>query len=158
EGQLVAGVLVCAVVGAALPAGTPAILAVPVCLLAAAAGGAAIGYSTGWMRARRNAHEVITAIMLNRIVAGVVLWIGNEVLFHGETTESAPIAPGAELPSLDIGGSPANTSFVFALLVAAVIWWLRSATTWGRTWRAVGDDPAAARSVGISVERVQILA
>jgi general nucleoside transport system permease protein len=41
EGQLAAGVLLCAVVGGALPAGTPAIVAVPLCLLAAAAGGAA---------------------------------------------------------------------------------------------------------------------
>jgi general nucleoside transport system permease protein len=110
------------------------------------------------MRALRNAHEVITAIMLNAIVAGVTLWIGNELLFHGETTESAAIVTGAELPSLGIGGSSANASLVLAAIAVAAMWWLRTSTTWGRAWRAVGEDPAAARSVGISVARVQILA
>jgi hypothetical protein len=37
EAQLLAGVLACAVVGAALPAGTPGIVAIPACLGAAAA-------------------------------------------------------------------------------------------------------------------------
>ena len=37
------------------------------------------------------------------------------------------------------------------------MWWLRSRTTWGQAWRAVGQEPEAARSVGISVGRVRIL-
>jgi general nucleoside transport system permease protein len=158
EGQLTAGVLACAVVGAALPVGTPALVAIPVCLVAAAAGGAAIGALIGAARAQRGAHEVITSIMLNAIVAGVALWIGNEVLFRGGTTRGGAIAPGAELPQLGLGGSSANASLVLALAVAAAVWWLRARTTWGVAVRAVGAEPAAARSVGISVERVQIVA
>ena len=37
EGQLTAGVLASAVVGVSLPAGTPAVFAIPLCLIAAAA-------------------------------------------------------------------------------------------------------------------------
>jgi simple sugar transport system permease protein len=109
------------------------------------------------MRAKRGAHEVITSIMLNAIVAGVALWIGNEVLFRGETTRGDQIAPGAQLPQLGLGGSAANASLVLAAAAVWALWWLRSRTTWGQAWRAVGQDAAAARSVGISVERVQIL-
>src|SRR5207249_3409975 len=70
----------------------------------------------------------------------------------GEAQITAGIGAGA-----GIGGSPANASLVLVAVVTAGMWWLRSATTWGRAWRALGEDPAAARSVGIDVGRVQIL-
>ncbi len=157
EGQITAGVLVCATVGAALPDATPAILAIPLCLAAAAAGGGAVGGLIGVLRAKRGAHEVITTIMLNAIIAGVALWVGNAVLFRGGTTRGDAIVAGAELPELGLGGSSANTSLVLAALAVIALAWVRSRTTWGHAWRAVGRDPAAARSVGISVARVQTL-
>ena len=157
EAQLTAGVLACSVVGAALPASTPAIVALPICVLAAAAGGAAIGAAIGILRVTRQAHEVITSIMLNAIVAGMTLWIGNTVLFQGGTTRGPAIAPGAELSLLGLGGSPANAAVLLALAIVIVVWWLRARTTWGQAWLAVGRDVDAARSVGISVGRIQIL-
>jgi simple sugar transport system permease protein len=157
EGQMTAGIVTCAVFGAALPADTPSFLAVPLALGAAAAGGGAVGAVIGVLRAKRGAHEVITSIMMNFIVAGTALWLGNEVLFeHG--TRGSEIAPGAQLPALDIGGSSANASIVIALAMVLLLAWLRARTTWGQAWRAVGRDAAAARSVGIGVERIQILA
>ncbi len=157
EGQLTAGVLACAVVGVSLPHGTPAVIAIPLCLLAAATAGGVVGAAIGVLRVTRGAHEVITSIMLNAVVGGVALWIGNEWLFRGGTTTGAKIAPGATLPHLGFGGSSVNASLVLAALAVGAVWWLRSRTTWGQAWRAVGQDPAAARSVGISVGRVQIL-
>ncbi|MBA3452263.1 MAG: ABC transporter permease [Deltaproteobacteria bacterium] len=157
EGQVTAGVLACAVVGVTLPAGTPAVIAIPLCLLAAAAAGGAVGAAIGVLRVTRGAHEVITSIVLNSIVVGVALWIGNEWLFRGGTTTGGKIAPGAMLPQLGFGGSAVNASLVIAMLAVAAVWWLRNRTTWGQAWRAVGQDPSAARSVGISVGRVQIL-
>jgi len=157
EGQLTAGVLGCSMIGAALPAGTPAILAIPICVLAAATAGAIVGALIGALRVTRGAHEVITSIMLNAIVSGVALYLGNRVIFRGGTTRGAAIAPGAELPQLGFGGSSVNAAIVIALVGAAAVWWLRSQTTWGQAWRAVGQSPAAARTTGISVGRVQIL-
>jgi len=157
EGQVTAGVLACAVVGGALPAGTPAILAIPLCLIAAAAAGGAVGATIGVLRVARGAHEVITSMMLNAIIAGLALWIGNEVLFQGGTTTGGMIAPGARLPRLGFGGSSVNASLLLAVVAVAAMWWLRARTTWGQAWRAVGQEPEAARSVGISVGRVRIL-
>jgi simple sugar transport system permease protein len=96
--------------------------------------------------------------MLNAIVAGVSLWIGNAVLFQNGTTTGPAIAPGSELPELGLGGSAANVSLFFAIAAVASVAWLRMRTTWGQALRIVGRDPAAARSVGISVGRVQVLA
>lgn len=158
EGQLTAGVVACAMVGTALPAGTPAIVAVPACLLAAALAGAAIGAMIGFLRVARGAHEVITSIMLNAIVAGLALYLGNVVLFQGGTTTGAGIVVGAQLPSLGLAGSSANATLVVSIVAVAGVWFLRARTTWGVAWLAVGRDPAAARSVGIDVDRVRLLA
>lgn len=158
EGQLTAGVLACSTLGAALPASTPAVVALPLCVLAAAAAGAVVGLVIGVLRVTRGAHEVITSIVLNAIISGVVLWIGNAVLFRGGTTRGAPIAPGAELPLLGLGGSSANASLFIAIGVIALAWWLRARTTWGQALRSVGREPEAARCVGIDVGRVQIVA
>jgi general nucleoside transport system permease protein len=158
EGQLTAGVLACSTLGAALPASTPAIVALPVVILAAAAGGGLIGFLIGVTRVTRGAHEVITSIMLNLIVAGTTLWIGNAALFRGGTTRGDAIAPGAELPLLGLGGSPASGALFIAIAAVVGMWWLRSRTTWGQELRAVGRDVEAARCVGIDVGRVQVIA
>lgn len=157
EGQLSAGVLACSTVGAALPASTPAILAIPLCVLAAAAAGGAVGAVIGILRVTRSAHEVITSILLNIIVGGVALYLGNAVLFQRGTTTGPPIARGAELPQLGLGGSSVSAALFLAIAIVIALWWLRARTTWGQAWLAVGRDPEAARSVGISVARVQIL-
>lgn len=157
EGQVTGGVLLCAVAGVALPAGTPSVIAIPLCVVAAAAAGAALGALIGVLRVWRRAHEVITSIMLNAIVVGFALYLGNRALFRGGTTTGAPIAPGAELPHLGIGGSAANASIAIAVLAVAVVWWLRAKTTWGQAWRAVGQSPEAARTTGFSVGKVQVL-
>ncbi len=94
--------------------------------------------------------------MMNAIVASVALWIGNAALFQNGTTTGPPIVAGAELPALGLAGSPANAAVVLAVAAVAGIWWLRARTTWGQAVRAVGRDPDAARSVGISVGRVQL--
>ncbi len=158
EGQLTAGVLLTSVIGAALPASTPVAVALPLCIAAAALGGGAIGFLIGVSRVTRGAHEVISSIMLNLIVAGVTLWIGNTTLFRGGTTRGPSIAPGAELPLLGFGGSPASGAVFIALAAVVVMWWLRSRTTWGQELRAVGRDVDAARCTGVDVGRVQISA
>lgn len=158
EAQLTAGVVACAAVGGALPAGMPWMFAILICMLVAAAAGGAIGAAIGAMRELRGAHEVITSIMLDAIVAGVALWLGNEVLFVPGSTASAAIAPGAALPELGLGGSSANLAIVLAAGAVALVWWLRARTTWGTDLIAVGKDPAAARTAGIEVKRVRVVA
>jgi simple sugar transport system permease protein len=95
--------------------------------------------------------------MLNAIVIGFALYLGNRVIFRNGTTTGSAIVPGAELPQLGIGGSTANASIAIAVIAVAAVWWLRSQTRWGQAWRAVGQSPEAARTTGISVGKVQTL-
>ena len=139
EGQLTAGVLACALVGAALPRATPAVIAIPACALAAAAAGASIGALIAVLRVRRGAHEVITSIMLNAIVAGVSLWIGNTYVFTHGNTRGPAIVAGAELPPLGLHGSSANAAIAIAAAAVIALTWLRARGDMGNEmWRAVG--------------------
>src|SRR5262249_47142946 len=65
EGQAVLGAFATALVGAALPPGTPALLALPASVGAGLLAGAAAGAVPGLLKAGRGAHEVIVTIMLN---------------------------------------------------------------------------------------------
>jgi len=156
EGQMTAGCLAAAALGAALPGGTPSLIAIPACLAAAAAAGGAIGAATGALRAYRGAHEVIVAIMLNAIVAGVALWLGNALLFEPGTTATHAIVPGAELPALGIAGSSASWAIAVAALAVAGAWWLTDRSRPGLRWRMAGQGPDAARAAGIDVRRGQV--
>jgi len=158
EGQMAAGAFVTAVAGAALPTDTPGVLAVPLALSAGMGAGALVGALPGWLRARFGAHEVITTIMLNFVIAALVMWAGRAGFFVIETTHTAPIVAGAELGSLGLGTSAANLSFVLALVFVVWAAWFFGRTRTGFEWRVVGASMPAAEASGIRVRRVIILA
>jgi simple sugar transport system permease protein len=159
EGQLVAGSFLAAVVGVLLPASLPAALALPACLAAAAVGGGLVGALPGWLRARFGAHEVISTIMLNFIVAAVALGAGRRWFFQAETVHTAPIAEGARLSPLSaiFGDGTAASSAIFIALAAAVaaeLWTRRSRRAF--ELRALGLSPLAAEAGGVRVAATTI--
>lgn len=158
EGQLAAGGFAAALVGLALPAGTPAALAVIVCIAASLAAGGAAGWVPGALRARFGAHEVITTIMLNFVILALLNWaISSTRLRVPETLHTGDIHAG-ELPRLAdlfsaFHGSAANLSLVVALLAAAATGWFLFRTRAGYDLRAVGLQPEAAEYGGVRVGR-----
>jgi simple sugar transport system permease protein len=152
EGQLAAGGFLAAVVGLALPAGSPAVLAVPLCIVAAAVGGGAVGAVPGALKARFGAHEVIVTIMLNFITLALLNWIVAAKLHVPETLHTPAIHAGA-IPRLNgpFTGSAANWTIVLALLAAAGVWWYLFRTRRGYELRAVGLQPDAAEYAGVRV-------
>ncbi|MGZ3408291.1 MAG: ABC transporter permease [Polyangia bacterium] len=161
EGQLTVGAFLTALVGAHA-ASLPAAVAVPLALVAGAAGGAFVGAIAGALKAWRGAHEVINTIMLNFIVRAVMVGLGAH-LFEREQIHTAPIAASAELPRLSrwiaaLHGSAANVSLFLALAAALAAWYLVEHTRAGFRLRAVGASPDAAATGGISVPRVQFFA
>lgn len=156
EGQMTAAALACAVIAGLLPPSTPAVLAIGAAAGTAMVAGAAVGATTGALRVYRGAHEVIVAILLNAIIAGVALWLGNRSLFVGEATRTATIVPGAVLPDLGLAGSSASVSAIGAIAAAAIIAWLLARTTAGFVWRATGSGLDAARAAGLAVDRARV--
>ena len=161
EGQLAAGGFGAAVLGMLLPAGTPALIAVPLCLLAAMLVGAGVGAVPGVLRAKFGASEVIVTIMLNFIVLAFLNWIVSSTLHVPETLHTPPIAAGMVPRFADsfaaFRGSAANFTIVFAVLAAVASWWYLFRTRSGYELRAVGLQPDAAEYGGVRVPRVLLV-
>jgi general nucleoside transport system permease protein len=155
ESQVAAGGLGAALAGLALPVGTPGLLAVPLCTIAALAFGGAVGFVPGVLRARWGAHEVITTIMLNFIVLAALSWLISAHLHVPETLHTPAVHAGT-LPRISdwwsaFHGSAANASLFIALAAAALTGWYLFRTRGGYELRAVGLQPDAAENGGVKV-------
>ncbi len=152
EGQLVVGALCTALVGAAVHA--PAILEIPLCFAAGAAGGGLWALIAGWLRARRGTNEVITTIMLNYVAFFAVNYlVGGPLRGAAASPETAPIWSSAVLPPL-IPGTRLTLAFPLAILAAFGVWWWLQRSVAGYELRTVGKSPPAARYAGVVTARV----
>lgn len=158
ESQLAMGGFAAAVAGLVLPTGTPALVAVPLCLAAAALGGTAVGAVPGVLKARFGASEVIVTIMLNFVVLALLNWIVSAHLHVPEQLHTPAIRAGAigrlSATFAAFHGSAANWSLLVALGAAAFVGWYLFRSRAGFELRAVGLQPPAAEAGGIKVGRV----
>ncbi len=163
EGQCLAGVLSCAVVGAALPAATPSLLAIPICLAAAAAAGASLGAFAGWLRGRFGTHEVLSTLMLNGLMAVAVTWLYGGPLRDGAQVHTRDVIAHARFPMAGtllhaFRGSGLNASFLLGLVALATVGWYLERTRGGLTLRALGSSPGASAALGIDPARTTVRA
>jgi simple sugar transport system permease protein len=159
EGQIAAGGFGAAAVGLLLPAGTPALLAVPAVMAGALVAGALVGAVPGVLRARFGASEVIVTIMLNFVVLAFLSWLLTAHLALPETVRTPALRAGT-LPRLDaflpaLHGSAVNGTLLVALGAAAAVWFGLFRTAAGFALRATGAQPAVAEYAGIRVPRMQ---
>ena len=141
--------------------GLPAIIEVPLALLAGMAGGFAWAAIAGFLKARFGAHEVITTIMLNYVaflVANYLVDTPGLMLAPNVSTPRTPdVDVNAVLPII-FAGSRLHFGFIVALIAVPLVWFLIQRTTTGFELRAVGFNPGAAQAAGISVGRTMVLA
>jgi simple sugar transport system permease protein len=158
EGQLAAGGFAAAVVGLLLPAGTPGVVAVPLCIAGALLAGGVVGAIPGVMKARFGAHEVIVTIMLNFIVLALLNWIVASHLHVPETLHTPAVRAGAVRRLMDwipaFHGSAVNASLFIAIAAAVIVGWILFRTRAGYELRAVGLQPDAAEYGGVRVGTV----
>ncbi len=125
EGQLYAGAIAVAAVGAFSPPDTSPLVLLPAVILFGIAGGFLWGALPGALKAYTGAHEVITTIMLNFIAILLVDWLIKSVdpVILGDPNASVPktpvILPAAMLPTLDSITSPLAL-LLFMVAAAAV--------------------------------------
>jgi simple sugar transport system permease protein len=162
QGQLTVGALAAAVVGAKLE--LPAVVHLPLCLLAAAVAGAAWAALPALLKTTRGVHEVISTIMMNWIAVSLVenwLVVGPlKARASGVNSISGTdqIAPSAELPRLVEGSSRLNAGLLLAVVAAVVVWVFFARLHRGFGWRVVGLNAEAARAAGVEVGRVVVSA
>jgi simple sugar transport system permease protein len=164
EGQLAIGATVSALIGYALPEwlGTniPLIIHLPLAMLAGMVAGALWASIAGFLKAYTGGHEVINTIMLNYIALNTISFLLNGPMKDRDPNNviarTPLIAESARIPPI-FEGLRVHWGFVFALLVAYLIWWLLNKTTVGFEIRTVGANPDAAKYAGINVKRTIIL-
>ncbi len=151
EGQMVMGGMTAGLVGA-WDAGLPAVIHLPLALLAAMAAGGIWGFIPGILKAKTGAHEVITTIMLNYIayrISTVVIGQEDFPLVNPALQATQPAVDAARLPKL-IDGTRLHVGFLIALLAAVVVWFLLYRTVFGYQIRTVGLSRGASAYAGIS--------
>ena len=153
QGQIILGAIFAGYIGFAfqLPPGIHVLLAI----VGAALGGAIWAGIAGLLKARTGANEVIVTIMLNYIAVYLIAYLLSTSAFLRSGSinpKSPPMEASAVYPKLlDLPGWRLHWGFILALVAAVAVWWLMDRSTIGFAFRAVGANPEAARTAGISV-------
>lgn len=157
EGQLVIGAMCAALVGAYVH--LPAVLHIPLTILASIAGGFLWALIAAFLKLKRNVNVVISTIMLNYVAQYLVQYL---ILgpFKGEASAPATrqIDVTAQLPDLLPKPYTLNLGFVLALCAVVVVYVILNKTSLGYEMRAVGYNTTASRVNGINVSRNMFLA
>ncbi|MEM7047416.1 MAG: ABC transporter permease [Pseudomonadota bacterium] len=146
----------------------PPILIVPVAIAGGAVFGALWAFLPGYLQATRGSHIVITTIMFNFIAAALMVFLMTNVLIlPGQMSpESRPFIESATLSTMqdlflmlgtDIGRSPLNLSFFWALVCCVGTWVLIWHTPLGYAIRSVGQNTRAAIYCGIKPTRIIVI-
>ena len=158
EAQLYMGAVATVALGTGLLP-LPAPLLLPVLMAAAVFAGAAMLLGPTFLKIRFGVDEVVTTLLLNFIVILLV-----SLLLEGPLKDpmglgwpqSQKLIPEARLPRI-IQGKRLHVGFIIALAAALFVWFVNVKTTAGYEMRAVGHNAAAARFLGIPVDRVIIM-
>ena len=153
EGMMVIGAFAGAAVG--YYSGSPWIG-----FLAAGVAGGALALLHALASITFKANQTISGVALNFIGQGLALFLCR--LFFDGATMSKPVPKLMGLLGLQPEGALRNfdvdITFVIALALTAVIWFVLYHTKWGLRLRAVGEHPAAADTLGINVYAVRYAA
>jgi general nucleoside transport system permease protein len=156
QGQAIMGAIFAAYAGFTWH--LPPVIHLAVAILAGLIAGGVWGGIVGWLKARSGAHEVIVTIMMNYIAAGLLAYALTTPAFQrpGRIDPISPIVDwNATFPRLQ--GGQLHLGFVLALLAAGCVWWVLDRSTTGFAIRAVGANPHAAATAGMSVAQTTVI-
>jgi simple sugar transport system permease protein len=157
EGQLAVGGLAAAVVGYTAK-GVPAPLVLLLAFVASAVVGAAWAFLPAYLKEKRGAHEVITAILLNYVAQNVTRFLVSNPLKdptsggNQRTPEVLATLPRLN-PQFDV-----HAGLILAIIGVLIVGVLLQRTVWGYETRMVGAGAGASEAAGIPVSLVRIRA
>lgn len=163
EGQIAMGGLAATAVALVLP-GLPALVLIPLVLLAGAVGGGVWGAIPGAFKAYFNVNEILSTIMLNLVAVQLMNYLlAGPMIDHsagvvgGLIPQTRLLPKSSWLPIL-VHGTQLHLGVVVAVLVAVGAYVLLWRTGFGFRVRAVGLSRDAATYAGMPVRRTVTLA
>jgi general nucleoside transport system permease protein len=156
EGQLYMGALFATWIGISFPF-LPALVHIPLALLAGCIGGGLWAFIPGYLKATRGFNEIIISIFMNFIA---IYLLGAAVnTFLKVPDQGIPWSPrildSAQIPR--IPGTTVHSGIILVFLIAFGIWYLLKHRTFGYEIRAVGLNRDAAVFGGINAKKVTIV-
>ncbi|MCD1285678.1 MULTISPECIES: ABC transporter permease [unclassified Brevibacterium] len=158
QGQVILGATIAGFLGYALP--LPPVVHMLVAALGGIIGGAVWAGIAGVLKARTGANEVIVTIMLNSIAGYLLGYLLKQSWFTHTASanpQSRTVDDSAQMFLLLPAPFRLHFGFIIAILATIFVWWLLERSTVGFEFKAVGANPHAARTAGISVSKVTIL-
>jgi len=154
QGQFLVGALGAVMAGVAL-ANAPAVIAIPLAVLAGFIAGGIWGFIPGFLKAVSGAHEVVSTIMMNYIAVQLLAALVSGPL-------KVPRSPSPV--TFDVGNAAfpiilapnGHLGILLAVLAALFVWWLLYRTTWGFEVRSVGANRDAARYAGMRPKLITV--
>lgn len=130
--------------------------------------GALCGLLFALLTVSLQANQNITGLTMTTFGLGVYFFVGNSLKSRAwpvmtETPNivkgftDAPIPLLSRIPVLGHGLFNHNVLVYLAVVIAVLMWWYLNRTSMGLKLRAVGENPGAADSVGINVNRMKYL-
>jgi simple sugar transport system permease protein len=160
QAQMIGGAVLASWVGFSF-GGWPTPVHVALGLVAAAAGGAAVGLIPAFLKTRTGASEVIVTIMANYVMAALLVYLISNTFFS-QRQNSSPVgrltAPSGTWPSLFGRSFGVNAGLIVAAVVLGGGWVLMSKSRLGFELELSGTSPGASANAGISPARVFIVA
>ena len=132
------------------------VVIIPLMLLAAGAGGAALGAIPGFTKGKYNISEIVVTMMLNFLTFWLVAQMikeGGLFMNPGGRGESFEMPASLHAPLI------ADIPFTIFLVLgfALLLYYMFAKTKIGYQIRAYGKNPAAARYAGISALKIPLL-
>ena len=158
QGQILVGAAAAGWVGFSFD--LPAVVHVPLAILAGIVGGAIWSGIVGVLRARTGANEVVLTIMLNYVALYLVSYLLRTPGLLQAPGSTNPISPAtkdsAVLPPLFGARYGVDVGFIVAIIAVVVVWWLVNKSSLGFRFRTIGENPRAARVAGMSVPTLTV--
>jgi simple sugar transport system permease protein len=133
-----------------------------VAVVAGIVGGALWAGIVGLLKARTGAHEVILTIMLNYVAFYLVSYMlrtpGLLQAPDQVNPKSPPMLETAIFPPLFGPAYKLHAGFILVILATIFVWWLLNRSSLGFRFRAVGENPNAARVAGMDVKNIYVYA
>lgn len=156
EGQLYMGACL-ATWGALTFDSLPAWVLLPLIGILGMIGGGLWAFIPGYLKSRGLVNETISTLLLNSVAPSIVAFFVFG-FWHSpmDTNKTAMFVDAARLPTFF--NTRVDISFVIALILLAIFWYVMKYTRWGLEMRAIGGNPQAAKRNGLPINKYWVIA